>query len=81
LRAKPQLREAAGLRATVPEEAEMQQWFDKDESKPGKDTGEQKGCRIRREYRGPTVKRHKVSSVVASGGTLPPPDGGGTFMT
>jgi len=58
----------------------MQQWFDKDESKPEKASGEQKGCRMRREYRSPTVKRHKVSSIVTGGGSQPPPDGDGTFF-
>ena len=57
----------------------MLQRFDKDESKPEENKGEQKGCRIRREYRSPAVKRHSVSSIVVSGGSAPAPDSGSTF--
>ena len=80
LLAKRELRETAGLRSTGIEEAQMQQWFDKDEYKPEENKDEQKGCRIRREYRSPTVKCHKVSSIVSGGGSKPPPDGEGTFF-
>ena len=47
----------------------MPERFEMDENRLEENNGEQKNRRIRREYRSPTVTRHRVPSIVATGGS------------